>query len=64
MQVVGGAGVQCSIPRRSAKPMPVNPLTGEVLGRRVKEEGQEVQGVAMVQVVGRRPPGGAHSQLW
>jgi hypothetical protein len=44
---------------RSRRPLPVDPLTGAVLGGRAEAAGPGAAGGP-----GRRPPGGPHTQLW
>merc|ERR1712106_43086 len=48
------------------KPLPVNPLTGDVVGMEPKKEtvGKMQQKPKTKPKSGRRPPGGQHSPLW
>jgi len=66
--------------QRNKKPLPVNPLTGDILGVRVEREAEIVQGSPERDIIvqtqtnihnksggqtqARRPPGGHHSPLW
>eukprot|EP00091_Calanus_sinicus_P020687 TRINITY_DN5802_c0_g1_i1.p1 TRINITY_DN5802_c0_g1~~TRINITY_DN5802_c0_g1_i1.p1 ORF type:complete len:147 (-),score=47.89 TRINITY_DN5802_c0_g1_i1:81-497(-) len=47
------------------KTLPVNPLTGDVVGMQPKKEGMDNIRPAIPMVKsGRQPPGGHHSPLW
>jgi len=52
---------EVSATKRSRKPLPINPLTGQVIGTQAAR--QEVQ-QAETTVATKRSPGGNHSQLW
>ena len=56
-------GEQQLMEKRSRKPLPVNPLTGEVLGAGNLEV-QVVEVKRSGKVATRRPPGDFHSELW
>merc|ERR1712032_227824 len=61
---VAPAGLVATSTKRIRKPLPINPLTGQVIGTQteVKEAAAAQQEETLV--VTKRSPGGNHSQLW
>merc|ERR1711953_589789 len=57
---VAPAGLVATSTKRIRKPLPINPLTGQVIGTQTEAAAQQEETL----VVTKRSPGGNHSQLW